>query len=452
MAGITIDGLVSGLQTGDIIQKLMEVERLPIKRMEEKKKAYQEKITLLQGLSEKLSTLKLAVDNLRTSSLYRSRTATSSNESVLKATAQPGAPTGRYTLQVEQIALAHQLASNAVSDPTSRVFGTGTITIQVGSGTPVTVDITDTSNSLEGIRNAINNAGLPLSATVVGGEGEYRLVLLSRNTGEAGEITVTIDLSGGTETLSFSTIQPPQNAQVLLGTSSPIVFEFSSNTVTTLLPGVTLNLLASSSTPVTVEVTEDTTLLKDQIQRFVESYNDVVNTIKDLTRYDPDTGDKGAFLGDVNLSIVRSQLERVITSAVSGVPEAVNSLAMLGLKLSKTGVLQIEDPRILEEKLSANLEGVEELFVQGVARNLSDIIRNATSYGGGILWIEQNMYQNLAKDIDERIATLEEAMALREKRLWRQFTSLETFLSNMQSQSTWLANQIARLNNQTQKG
>jgi len=451
MAGITIDGLVSGLQTGDIIQKLMEMERLPIKRMEEKKKAYQEKITLLQGLGEKLSTLKLVVDNLRTSSLYRSRTATSSNENVLKATAQPGAPTGRYTLQVEQVALAHQLSSNAVSDPTGRVFGTGTITVQVGSGTPVTVNITDTNNSLEGIRNAINNTGLPLSATVVGGEGEYRLVLLSRDTGEAGEINITVNLSGGTETLGFSTIQPPQNARVLLGTSSPLTFEFSSNTVNTLLPGITLNLLASSSTPVIVEVAEDTALLKEQIQRFVESYNEVITTIKNFTYYDPDTREKGPFLGNVNLSIIRSQMERVISSAVSGVPQEVNSLAMLGVKLSKTGFLQVEDPQALERKLSTNLTGIERLLTQGVARNLSETIRNATSYGSGVLWVEQNMYRNLTKDIDERIASLEQAMALREKRLWRQFTSLETYLSNMKSQSTWLANQIANLNNQTQK-
>jgi len=276
-------------------------------------------------------------------------------------------------------------------------------------------------------------------------------VLLSRDTGEAGEINITVNLSGGTETLGFSTIQPPQNARVLLGTSSPLTFEFSSNTVNTLLPGITLNLLASSSTPVIVEVAEDTALLKEQIQRFVESYNEVITTIKNFTYYDPDTREKGPFLGNVNLSIIRSQMERVISSAVSGVPQEVNSLAMLGVKLSKTGFLQVEDPQALERKLSTNLTGIERLFTQGVARNLSETIRNATSYGSGVLWVEQNMYRNLTKDIDERIASLEQAMALREKRLWRQFTSLETYLSNMKSQSTWLANQIANLNNQTQK-
>ncbi|MGC8778052.1 MAG: flagellar filament capping protein FliD, partial [Candidatus Caldatribacteriaceae bacterium] len=335
MAGITIDGLVSGIQTSDVIAKLMEVERLPLTRMEDQKKDYQDKINLLQDLAGSLATLKLSVDNLKTSSLYRARTVTSSNESVLTASAQAGAPTGRYALQVEQVALAHQLASGATSDPASQVFGTGTITIQVGSGTPKVINITSANNSLNGIRDAINNAGLSLSATVVGAGSEYRLVLLSRTTGADGTVTVTVDLTGGTETLAFSTIQPPQDARVLLGTASgssePLAFEFSSNTVQGLLPGVTLNLLSASTTPVTVEVKEDTSLLEDQVNRFVESYNAVISLIKNYTFYDPDTQEKGPFLGNINLSLIRSQLERVVIAPVSGVAAKVNSLAMLGI-------------------------------------------------------------------------------------------------------------------------
>ncbi|MCX7731176.1 MAG: flagellar filament capping protein FliD [Candidatus Caldatribacterium sp.] len=449
MAGITIDGLVSGIQTGEVIEKLMQVERLPIKRMEEKKKDYEEKISLLQNLAAKLATLKLAVDNLRTSSLYRSRSAMSSNEAVLKATAQAGAPIGRYVLQVERIALAHQLASGVVADPGAQVFGTGTITLRVGSGPSKVVVVTTSNNSLYGIRDAINNAGLPLSATVVGAGSEYRLVLLSRVTGENGGVTIDVNLSGGTEILEFSTIQPPQNARVLLGVASensdPVAFTFSSNTVQGLLPGVTLDLLAPSTTPVTVEVQKDTNLLEDQIKRFVESYNEVIALIKEYTFYDPDTRKKGPFLGNINLSLIRSQLERIVVSPVSGVEESVNSLAMLGISLTKSGVLQIEDTVRLTQKISENLAEVEKLFVRGVARNLSEALQAMTSYGSGILWVEQNMYRQMSNMLDKRIASLEEVMALREKRLWRQFTTLETYLSTMKSQSTWLAQQIANL-------
>lgn len=449
MAGITIDGLVSGIQTGDVIEKLMQVERLPITRMEEKKKEYEEKISLLQNLATKLSTLKLAVDNLRTSALYRSRVATSSDEAVLKATAQAGAPTGRYTIEVERIALAHQLASGAVADPGAQVFGTGTITVQVGSNPPRTIQVTAANNSLNGIRDAINNAGLPLAATVVGAGGEYRLVLLSRVTGTEGEITVTVDLSGGTESLEFSTIQPPQDARVLLGVASqgsaPLAFTFSSNTIQGLLPGVTLNLLSASTTPVTVEVREDTSLLEDQIRRFVESYNEVISLIKEYTFYNPDTREKGPFLGNINLSLIRSQLERIVVSPVSGVQESVNSLAMLGISLTKTGVLQIENPERLTEKIAENLAEIEKLFTEGIARDLSEALRNMTLYGSGVLWVEQNMYRQMMATLDKRIATLEDVMKLREQRLWRQFTALETYLSAMKSQSTWLAQQIASL-------
>ncbi len=456
MAGITIDGLVSGLQTGDLIAELMKAERAPITRMESTKEEYQNKISLLQDLSLKLSTLKISADTLNTSSLYGTRAVTSSQESVLTASAQSGAPTGRYTIQVEQVALAHQLASEVTSDPSAQVFGTGTITLQVGSGSTVDINITSDNNSLNGIRDAINNAGLPITASIVGSGSEYSLVILSNTTGTEGKVTIGVNLQGEegeeVETLSFSDIQPPQNAQLLLGvttdTSTPLSFEFSSNTVTGLLPGVTLNLLSSSSSSVTVEVKEDTSLLQEQIEKFVENYNDVVNTIDNLTFYDPDSGEKGSFLGDVNLSIIQMQLERAVTSVVSSAPEEVNSLSMLGVKLTKTGLLQIEDREALSEKLSTNSAGIKELFTKGVAKNLSQTIQGMTVYGSGTLWLKQDMYQRMIRDIDKRITSLEEIMDLKEERLWRQYTNLETYLSNMQSQSNWLAAQIAALTKQ----
>ncbi len=80
---------------------------------------------------------------------------------------------------------------------------------------------------------------------------------------------------------------------------------------------------------------EDTSLLQEQIEKFMENYNDVINTIDNLTFYDPDSGEKGSFLGDVNLSIIQMQLEQAVTSVVKSAPEEVNSLGMLGVKLFK---------------------------------------------------------------------------------------------------------------------
>ncbi|MGC8778026.1 MAG: flagellar filament capping protein FliD, partial [Candidatus Caldatribacteriaceae bacterium] len=117
--------------------------------------------------------------------------------------------------------------------------------------------------------------------------------------------------------------------------------------------------------------------------------------------------------------------------------------------LTKTGLLQIEDPETLSEKISQNLSDIEKLFTQGVARDLSQAIQNMTLYGSGTIWVEQNMYREMSETLDKRIASLEEALKLREQRLWTQFTNLEKYLSTMKSQSTWLANQVASLTNQS---
>ncbi len=194
MAGITIDGLVSGLQTGDLIAELMKAERAPITRMESTKEEYQNKISLLQDLSLKLSTLKISADTLNTSSLYGARAVTSSQENVLTASAQSGAPTGRYTIQVGESLWLISWQSGVTSNPSAQVFGTGTITLQVGSGSPVTINITSDNNSLNGIRDAINNAGLPVTASIVGSGSQYRLVILSNATGTEGQITLDVNL------------------------------------------------------------------------------------------------------------------------------------------------------------------------------------------------------------------------------------------------------------------
>ena len=154
----------------------------------------------------------------------------------------------------------------------------------------------------------------------------------------------------------------------------------------------------------------------------------------------------------MNLSIIQMQLERAVTSVVKSAPEEVNSLSMLGVKLTKTGLLQIEDREALSEKLSTNSAGIKELFTEGVAKNLSQTIQSMTVYGSGTLWVKQDMYQRMIQDIDKRITSLEEIMDLKEERLWRQYTNLETYLSNMQSQSNWLAAQIATLIKQSSSG
>jgi len=104
------------------------------------------------------------------------------------------------------------------------------------------------------------------------------------------------------------------------------------------------------------------------------------------------------------------------------------------------------------KKLSTNSAGIKELFTEGVAKNLSQTIQGMTVYGSGTLWVKQDMYQRMIQDIDKRIASLEEIMDLKEERLWRQYTNLETYLSNMQSQSNWLAGQIAALTKQSSSG
>ncbi|HSV30820.1 MAG TPA: flagellar filament capping protein FliD [Atribacteraceae bacterium] len=451
MGIMTIDGLVSGLDTSDIIKKLMEIERAPITRMENDKTVNEAKIEILQDLNTRLLTLKSYADNLKTPSFFQSKSAVSSQSSVLGAEAGTTAQPGRHALTVERLALAHQVAAHngigqGYASKTAPAFGTGTITLQMGQTTR-TITITAANNTLEGIRDAVNRTGLALSATVVSTETGFSLLVMSRETGVAGEVAFTVDLTGFTPgyELAFRNIQPAQNARVLLGTVNPLVYEGNSNRITDLIPGVTIDLKTTSAVPVMLDVTVDTSLVEENIRGFISNYNEVLDTIKQLTRYNPETRDQGVFLGNFVVSNLRHQLERVVSGIVASAPPETNSLPMIGIRLSREGRLQLEDPEKLRTALTDNLNGVRSLFTGGIATDLSDTLRNLTTSNGGVLWLERDRFQQRLTQIDRRIQSMEHVLALRETRLRRQFTRLEEVLGDLQAQGNWLTQQIQRM-------
>ena len=151
---------------------------------------------------------------------------------------------------MERLAYAHQMATTSTyADYDTTTFGEGTITLQVGEGDEVEIAIDSSNNTLEGIKNAINQADAGVQASIVKVSEGYKLLLASETTGEAGEISITSALTeGGAILSSFDTIQPAQNARIVLGSgSSALVYESSSNVITDFLPGVTLNLKAVST-------------------------------------------------------------------------------------------------------------------------------------------------------------------------------------------------------------
>jgi len=133
MAGtLSIDGLISGLKTSEIIEKLAEAERAPIARLEEKKQTYDTRLSLWQTANTKLLALQNSTLSLSLSSTFLAKKATTTGDA-LSVALRSGAQEGTYVLTVEQVATAHQMATSlAYADTNTTHFGEGVITITVG--------------------------------------------------------------------------------------------------------------------------------------------------------------------------------------------------------------------------------------------------------------------------------------------------------------------------------
>ena len=180
-----------------------------------------------------------------------------------------------------------------------------------------------------GVTASILNDGLGLSTS-------YHLVLTGRNTGAAYTIT---NITGFTNFSSsdFTTTQEAQNSMLKVDgypTDSSQYLQRSSNSISDVIEGVTLSLVSSGSSA-TVSITKDLDTIRTNIETFVNGVNFVLDYIKDATGYDEDMGEAGVMLGNYSYLIVRARINQILTNAIPGLTDGVDTyvhLAQIGIK------------------------------------------------------------------------------------------------------------------------
>ena len=243
----------------------------------------------------------------------------------------------------------------------------GTITAVLSGGlTTGTVNGNNVSTgdgSLATVVGNINAAGAGVTATAVQvGLNSYRLQLTSNtagaNNGENIDASAFNDAVGG-----FLTLTAAADAQVTVGTG-PGSFSVTSstNTVSGLLPGVTLNLKQQSAALVTVTVNRDDAGMADRVQAMVDAANTVQSTVDGLTKYDPSSNSASPLTGDSTANQLMQSLTSAFTGAVAGANPGSPGLA--GVSIDKTGKFTFDRTKFLAA-FNADPQGVTRLFAQG---------------------------------------------------------------------------------------
>ncbi|SIQ43294.1 flagellar filament capping protein FliD [Aquipseudomonas alcaligenes] len=216
MAGIL--GVGSGIDIDSIVTALVNAEKAPkTQQLDRLEKTTTSRFSALGTLKGSLSALQTSIQGLNKSSIFDSRTASSTSTSVLTAKASTSAIAGKYSVQVEQLASGSKVGLQSVSS-SSATFSSGTLTISAGSSS-FEVDVTAANNTLAGLRDSINTAGKSagISATIVSDSSGSRLVLSSGKTGEGNDIKVVASEDGvttGTVALTTQAFQPSVNLRL----------------------------------------------------------------------------------------------------------------------------------------------------------------------------------------------------------------------------------------------
>jgi flagellar hook-associated protein 2 len=456
---ISFGGLGNGIDFGPIVEFLVQAKRIPIDRIIEQKLNNQEKLTNFGSLGTKLLGLQNAANSLRTRLSFDKNqvsVTSASSQNLLTASASSTAASGTYTVTVNELASAHQIvskASTAVSTTDTDIVSgaSGIFSFQVGTGSVQTVNLGATG-TLEDLRDGINNLGAGVSASILNTGTEttpaYRLVLASNDTGASNSLTISADDTIlDTVTTGVDTFQAAQDSQIVLGEGvGAVTINRSSNTLTDVISGLTLNLQAEDlGNPVTISVTQDNTAVKEGISNFVSSYNEVVEFINERTAFDLETGERGIFVGD---SLSRTVLDRVRQSALSqiGGLTTFTSASQIGFETQPgDGTIKLNEAT-LDAALSENYSAVRDLFIQnpttgteGIAELVVNAVDALDDVESGVLSLRQNSLTKQIDNFTQQIAVKEAALSRYEEQQRIKFANLDGLLGVLQGQLDALA-------------
>ncbi|WP_397607476.1 flagellar filament capping protein FliD [Silanimonas sp.] len=438
MGSISSPGIGSGINVNQLVSQLVAAERAPQEqRIARRETDARADLTAFNQIKTALSSLRTAANALDGSSGVAGRKATIQADAGFTATATSAAALGRYTIEVESLATAQKRQSGPVT--TSADLGSGTLSFTVGTETfNVTLGATNTITQL---RDAINTAtaGKGLAATVVNGDSGSVLVLNAAKAGTAGAITINATGSIATFTNGLAVTTTATNAVVKV---DGVTRTADSNRLTDLISGVTIDLTkAQDNSTFTLDIVADNANVRTALQTFVGSYNAALTQLRNASAYNAESRTGGPLLGDAAVRGLQQQLRGAIGDAFA-------ELSTLGIKSSKDGSLSIDVSKF-DAALAASPSAVERLFdkerVGSLGAVLSARLEGAVAPNTGLLDARTKALNDRLKGLLSDRDRLDVRIARIEDNYRRQFTALDGLVSQLQSTSSFLTQELARL-------
>ncbi|WP_431837561.1 flagellar filament capping protein FliD [Cellulomonas sp. Y8] len=445
VSSIGIDGLISGMKTSEIIDQLLAVEGNQQTLLASKRTGLQSVVTALQSLNTKVASLGTAATTALKAESWQATTATASSTAVTAVTSKDASPSS-LTLTVDTLATSQ---STLYTLPSSYTSGKPSFTLTVGGEEKTIVASSPHIGDVVAAFNA-EGTGVTASAVNVGTADApvYRLQLTGTSTGAENGFTVAATNANDGTSLTSQQLRAAGDAKVTLwpGTPGQTEVTSASNTFKGLLTGVDLTVSKAGTDEVTVTVARNPSSMSKLASNLVTNLNAVLGDIADRTKATTGTAaDGGSILkggllaGNTAVRMLQQSILAAGTIDIGG-----KSPASVGIVVGRDGTFTFDEAAFTAAYAEDPV--ATQKMVQAVSTALETAATAASDSTKGTLTAQITSYQNEVSDLADRIADWDDRLATRRASLTRIYTAMEVSMSQMQSTSNFLSQQLAQLN------
>ena len=481
----------SGLDVEAIVKALVDADVAPrTNALDRREKSFQADLTAFGTLKASMDGLDKTLEGLQDGTSFELLKIDAPDEVDVRQTGSPS--TGQYTMSVSSLASSQVLASPGF-DAATTTIGTGTITIKIGAPTytsgssgsysgfvadsakTVSVAITSENNTVSGIRDAINASAAEVTASLVVDGTKTRLLITANDSGASTALSISVDDDDGNDldsdasnTTGLSQLAYNLDSGTFVGnlsearSSSDAAFTLnglsltnSSNSIVGLLDGVDVTLKKTTTGESSFTIEKDLSAIEAKVQDFVDAYNDYQTTLSTLTDYE---NSAGALAGDSTARRIQNVIRSVTTGEVGLVGNTFTALSDIGVTSDRFGKLSLSSSTF-QAALSSSPADLKKFFGGStISTNLTDntdstgmadLLRESidvyiNSSTGMLVSREQSLNSAIDEIADDRLDVLTRMESL-EARYTRQFTAMDTLVSQLQGTSDLLSNQMDAL-------
>lgn len=474
----------SSIDVQGMVSNLMSFERKPLTQMQSEAKKIDTKVSAYGKLQSQVAGFRDAAATLSRLETWRTVKAASADASAVEVTASAGAGASQHMVAVQQLAQSQTVSSGAFAS-SAAVVGGGTVRIQLGTqptgaasftadaARPEVTVAVAAGATLADVRDAINAAGAGVRASIVRDGDQVRLFVSGSDSGgnQAFRMQVTDADGASLDTAGLSALAFDPTAAVGAGqnlalvrqavdsqyTIDGVALNGRSNRIAGAMDGIDLVLKKVTAAEVQVDVTVDAEALKTSTQKFVDAYNSLNKLLAEQTKYDDTTKTAGALQGDRTAVGILGQVRAIVRETVSG--GTLSKLGDVGISLQRDGSLALSSSNFASA--TVNPSRLETLFAApGTPVTAGDGTVSTPDRGlmlrfkslGDTLLASNGSVQTATdawaarlKANKTRQAAFEIRMSDVEKRLLRQYSSLDAQLAAAQQSSSALSSALASL-------